>query len=346
MTMLDIFHQDPFTSIQLTAAVERVPYQPVGLGELGIFDPMPIRTKALTVEERTGKLTLIPTSPRGAPLVERTTEKRKVRYFDVPRIAKEDTITADELQSIRAFGTESELMQVQAEVARRLNGPTGLLRDVEYTWENMRLGAVQGILVDADGASVLYNWFDEFQITQPTEVAFNLAAQTANSLRPIINGIVRGMARAAQGAFTPMTRVYALCADDFYDAFVNHTDVIRTFINWSDARDIRGGNQGAAFGAFEFAGVTWLNYRGSDDSSTIAVPAGKVKFFPVNAPGVFQVAYSPAETFDFVNTPGKPQYVLPIFDRDRNAWWKMEVYSYPLFVCTRPEILFRGRIGA
>jgi hypothetical protein len=192
---------------------------------------------------------------------------------------------------------------------------------------------------------VIYNWFDEFEITQPTEVAFNLSAGTANSLRPIINGIVRGMARASQGAFTPTTRVHALCADDFYDGLVNHPDVIRTFINWSDARDIRDGGQGAAFGGFDFAGVTWLNYRGSDDTSTIAVPAGKAKFFPVGAPGVFQQAQAPAETFDFVNTPGKPYYVLPIFDRDRNAWWRMEVYSYPLFVCTRPEVLFGGRAG-
>jgi hypothetical protein len=218
MVMLDIFHQDPFTSIQLTAAIEKVPYQPVGLGELNVFDTMPIRTKALAVEERTGKLSLIQTSARGAPPVERTTEKRTMRYFEVPRIAKEDTVTADELQSIRAFGTESELMQVQSEVARRLNGPTGILRDIEMTWENMRLGAVQGKLVDADGTTVLYNWFDEFQISQPSEVAFSLSAGTANSLRPIINGIVRGMARASMGAFTPSTKVYALCADDFYDA--------------------------------------------------------------------------------------------------------------------------------
>jgi hypothetical protein len=75
-------------------------------------------------------------------------------------------------------------MQVQAEVARRLAGPTGLIANVRYTWENMRLGAVQGLLVDADG-STLYNWFDEFGSSAPAEVDFNLAAGTANSLRPI-----------------------------------------------------------------------------------------------------------------------------------------------------------------
>lgn len=346
MVMLDIFHQDPFTAIELTAAVERHPYQPTGLGTLGIFDPMPIRTKALAVEERNGILVLIPTSPRGAPPSQRTTEKRKLRYFDVPRIAQDDTIYADELQSIREFGTESVLMQVETEVARRLSGPTGLLKNIEYTKENMRLGAVQGVVVDADGSTVIYNWFDEFGINQATEVGFNLAAAEANTLRPIINAIVRSMARASQGAFTPSTTVVALCGDQFWDEFTNHPDVIRTYLNWSDARDIRDGGQGAAFSTFDFAGVSWINYRGSDDNSSIKIPDAKVKLFPKDAPGVFSQAMAPAETFDFVNTPGKDVYVIPVFDRDRNAWWRAEVYAYPLFICTRPEVLQSGRAGA
>jgi len=345
MASLDVFHQDPFSTVQLTTAVERNPYNPTGLGDLNIFEPDPIRTTALAVEQRQGKLVLIPFSDRGEEGTQRTTEKRSARYFDVPRLMHSDTIYANELQNIRAFGTESELMQVEAEVARRLNGPTGLTSNIEYTWEFQRLAAVQGLCLDAD-SSVKFNWFDEFGITQAAEVGFNLAAQVANSLRPICNAITRTMARKSQGAFLPTTKVYALCGDNFYDAFVNHTDVIRTFLNWSAAADLRGNSQGAAFDVFNFAGINWLNYRGSDDASTIAVNTDKVKFFPVGAPGVFKVAYAPGESFEWVNTPGKPIYVIPIFDRDRRAWWKMEVYSYPLHICTRPEVLLSGKIGA
>ncbi|MTK12700.1 MAG: major capsid protein [Clostridiaceae bacterium] len=341
---LDVFHQDPFSTIQLTTAVERNPYKPTGIGELDIFEPDPIRTTALAVEERKGKLVLIPFSDRGEEGTQRITEKRAARYFDVPRLMHDDTIYANELQGIRAFGTETELMQVETEVARRLNGPTGLTSNIEYTWEYQRLAAVQGLCLDADG-TIKFNWFDEFGITQAAEIGFNLVAGTPNSLRPICNGIVRTMARKSQGAFLPSTKVYALCGDTFYDEFTNHPDVIRTFLNWSAAADIRDGGQGAAFEAFKFAGITWLNYRGSDDTTTIAVPTDKVKFFPVGAPGVFRVAYAPGESFEWVNTPGKPIYVIPIFDRDRRAWWKMEVYSYPLHICTRPEVLLSGRAG-
>lgn len=345
MASLDIFNQDPFTTVSLTAAVDKFPYQPGALGELALFDDDPIRTTALVVEQRQGRLVIIPLSERGEEGTQRTTEKREARYFEVPRLRHSDTVYANELQNIRAFDTESELMQVQDEVARRLAGPTGLLKNIEYTWEFQRLAAVQGLFTDADG-SIRYDWFQEFGIAKAAEVAFNLAAGTANSLRPLCNQITRSMARKAQGAFTASTRVFALCGDAFYDAFVNHPDVIRTFVNWSDAQEIRGGGAGGAYSSFEFGGIRWINYRGSDDNETIKIPDDKVKFFPQGAPGVFRRALAPGESFQWVNTPGKPVYVVPIMDRDRNEWWKMEVSSYPLHICTRPEVLLSGRAGS
>jgi hypothetical protein len=342
--ILDIFHQDPFTAISLSDAVQRNPYQPQGLGALNIFEPNPIRTKALAIEERTGKLILIPFSQRGAEGTQRTTEKRDMRYFNVPRLMHDDTVYAEELQGIREFGTESVLMQVETEVARRLAGPTGLLASVEYTKEYLRLAALQGLVLDPKDGSVMYNWFDEFGITQASETPFDLTAQQPNTIRPICNEIRRTMARKSQGAFTTTTRVFGICGDAFYDAFVNHVDVIRVFLNWSDARALRDDSQGAAFDSFQFAGITWFNYRGSDDNKTIKIPDDKVKFFPVGAPGVFREAMAPGETVDWINTPGRPVYVLPIFDLLRRMWWKMETYSYPLFVCTRPEVLLSGRM--
>jgi hypothetical protein len=342
MASIDVFHSDPFTMVEMTMAVERNPYLPTGIGVLNLFDPKPIRTRALAVEQRAGKLGLIQTSPRGAPATERATEKRAARYFEVPRLRHGDTIYADEIQSVRQFGSETEMMQLQAEVARRVGGPAGLQSNLEYTYEHMRLAAVQGILLDADN-SVLFNWFAEFGISAPVEVAFNLGAKTAGTLRIASNGIVRAMARASQGAMTNSTTVMAICGDLFWDQLVTHPDVVSTYINWAAATDLR---QNSAFESMSFGGIEWFNYRGSDDGSTIAVAADKVKFFPNGAPGVFQVAWAPAENFDFANTLGKPTYVQPIFDRDRNEWWRVEVSSYPLYICTRPEMLLSGRAGA
>jgi hypothetical protein len=427
MLSLDVFNQDPFTTIQLTMAVERQPYRPQMLGDMGIFEVKPIRTKVLMVEQRQGVLVLIPFTDRGAPGTQRQTELRQARHFAVPRIRMEDTIYADELQSIREFGSESELMQLQKEMARRLVGPTGLRSNIEFTREFHRLAAIQGLLLDASGA-VKFNWFNEFGYAVPAEIAFNFAALSAafvssqvDGLRPICNEIVRQTKRAAQGAWIDgRTRVVGLAGDAFFDTLISTPMVRGTYLNWVQAEQLR---QNLAFEPFSWGGIDWVNYRGSDDingqqgtatasSGTIAcpgitstlnilgvqtsvvglgvtgpgipagssvlsvvpgvsftlansvvanqstsgvynfgpgaisIPSNKCKFFPRQSAGVFQVAYAPGESAEWVNTMGKPEYVRVIPDRDRNEYAKFEMTSYPLHICTRPEVLNSGTMDS
>jgi hypothetical protein len=403
--LIDVFNGDAFRTIQLTAAVEKVPYVPNGLDAMKIFTDSPVRTEAMAVEERQGVLALVPFSDRGAPGGQRTTERRKMRYFQVPRIKVEDTLYAREIAGIRAFGSETELMQAQAEVSRRTVGPTGLRNQLLNTQEYHKLAAVQGKLLDADG-TVKYDWYQEFGITPNPQVVFDLAAGTAGSIRPLCGQLSRNMARKAQGAFTTSSSVVALCGDAFFDKFVTHPDVEKTYANWQAAQALR---EGTAFKTdFVFGDITWVNYRGSDDVATIkgaatlnnavivlpanhgvvtgtlvtgpyipagttvtiagnnatlssgnftgatgnyffnfglgsiGIPANKAKFFPKNAPGIFQRGLSPADSFEYVNTLGKPEYVYMIPDRDRNEWVKIEMASYPLHICTRPDVLFTG----
>lgn len=351
MPSLDIFDNDAFSMTSLAAAIEKVPYKPQYVSALGVFEDEPVRTESVFVEERDGTLSLVQTSERGAPLPQRKTEQRSARGFKTVRIAKGDRVTASAIQNIRAFGSETELMSVQAEVARRLSGPTGLQRDVELTWENQRLGAVQGVVTDADG-TVLFNWFDEFGIAQPDQLAFDLtganaAPETANAkgvLRPYIQkNVVRPMQRAAKGAFLPSTRICALCGDNFYDDLTNHGEVRATYLNWLQAQSLRESN---AFEEFPFGGVTWVNYRGTDDATTVAIDTDDCALFPVGAPGLFKQAWSPGEFIPFIGTLGKPLYPLVIPDEKRQAYVDIELYSYPLFFCTRPEVLFSGRRGS
>jgi hypothetical protein len=338
---MDVFNSDAFTMGEMTAALNKQDFQPSLLRSLGIFTAKPIRTEFATIEERDGVLALIQTSNRGAPLGQRTTEKRKLHRIDVPRIAKGDRITASEIAGIRDFGTESELMQVQSEVARRLNGPASLMRDVELTWEHMALGAVQGIVLDADATEII-NWFTVFDLVQDSEIDFDLdaASPTSGAVRKKCTQVIRQMQRAAKGAWTPMSRIVALCGDAFWDDLTAHSEVRETFLGTQEARQLR---EGLAYEQFNYGGITWINYQGTDDGTTVAIGSDKAKFFPINAPGVFDKIESPGEWFDVVNTPGQPVYSMVIPDEKRNAFVDLEVYSYPLFVCTRPKMLQRAK---
>ena len=340
MAHIDIFRDDAFSAVELTAAINRVPYQPGFLGGLSIFEPKPVRTLSIAIEEQAGKLTLVPTTPRGAPLPQAEKGKRNIRDFRTVRVAKGSTIRADEIQSIRAFGQESELKQVQDEVMTRM---TELRGDVNLTHENMMLGAVQGIVLDADG-STLTNWFSEWGISQPAEIDFDLdnATPASGAVKKKCNEVLRGMAKAAKGAFTPGTQIIGLCGDAFYDDLTTHPEVVKTFLNQQSANELREGYANV-FESFRYGGITWINYRGTDDGTTVGVGSDKVKFFPVGARGVFQKAMSPGESFDFVNTPGLPEYAMIVPDEKRNTSVEVELYSYPLYVCTTPGVLFRGK---
>ena len=134
--------------------------------------------------------------------------------------------------------------------------------------------------------------------------------------------------------------MYALAGDEFWDRFTTSKEVERTYLNQVAAAELRQGN---AFGTFDFGNITWVNYRGTDDED-VGVAPSKVKFFPVGAKGVFQRALSPGESFDWVNTKGQESYGLIVPDRDRNQYVDVEMYSYPLYMCTQPEVLLSGTL--
>lgn len=341
MLGLDVFNSDAFSAVELTSALEKVPYVPGLLGQLPIFTPKPIRSTMVTIEQRDRTLAIVPTTPRGAPPSTVAKDRASIRSFPTVRIAQADTLYAHEIQNYRAFGTMTELAQLQDEVLSRM---ATLRRNALATLEHLRLGAVQGILYDSDGTTVLYNWFTEFGITAATEINFDLdnASPASGALRTVCNQVVRAMARASKGAWIEnQSEVIGLCGDTFFDQLVAHSEYRTTYQD--TAAGLLRDQAGAAWRDAYYGGIRFINYRGTDDTTSIAVSATKCKFFPSNAPGAFEMALSPAETFDYVNTPGQEFYPMIVPDRDRNSHVALELYSYPLPICTRPEMLQSAR---
>ena len=176
MANMDVFKGDGFSMLSMTAAINAQEFLPSFLGDLGLFTPKPIKTEKFEIESKNGVLKLIQSDQRGAPMGQKEREKREVRDFRTVRLARQDTIQASEIQNIRAFGSESELMQVEAEVATRQKS---LMDDLMLTWEHHRLGAIQGIVTDADD-TVIYNFFNEFGVTSST---MSTVSRSINSVR-------------------------------------------------------------------------------------------------------------------------------------------------------------------
>ena len=344
MAMLDIFNNDVFSTVSLTEGINTRGTKPQLLGRMGLFTPRPVRTDRVAVEMRDQTLSVIQTSQRGAPLQEGQSIKRTVRDFRTSRIAKADTLMADEIQNIRAFGTQSELQQVADEVADR---QLRMLDDVELTWENMRLGAAQGILLDADG-STIYNWFDEFGVSQPAEIDFDLdnGSPATGALRKKCDQVVTQMRQTAKGAFVAGTRIIGLCGTNFWRDLIAHPEIEKLWELTTLYGDQTGLAQMLGMSGerpIRYNGIDFVRYWGTDDDSTVAIGTDKCKFFPMGAQNAFQVAWAPMENFRWANTPGKPLYSIIVRDNDRDMWVRPEIYSYPLHICTRPAMLQRAK---
>jgi major capsid protein E len=343
MITMDAFRADAFSAVTLTAAVDKLGYVPQYLGTVpGLFNDTPVRTTAVWIEERSNAPALIQTTERAAAPKVRGAEQRTARAFRTRTLGEGSRIMADELQGIRAFGSETEMKELMSEVARRQQL---IKNDMELTKENWRLGVIQGKLLDADG-SVLYDWNAEFGQPQAAEVNFDLqnANPASGALRQQCNQVVRHIKRALLGVGGDNVRNNAVVGDKFWDALTSHPEVRQTFLNWNAAVELRGGN---AWKDFQWGDISWSNYRSTDDGDgtdtpVVGVPSTRAKFFPVNA-GIFQIAYAPAPRFEFVNTLGLPTYSWVVLDEKRDMWADVETFSYPLAVCTMPGALLSGK---
>lgn len=336
MASMDIFRGDAFHMVELSAAVQEIAYVPQTLGSLGFFEEKGVFTRKISVEKKGDTLSLIPTSPDGAPPKQEIADLANLRDFRTVRLADAFTLYASEVAEMKAFGTESEEKVVMTEYAERM---AGVRNNMDLTHELHRLGALQGKLLDADGTSVIYDYFAEFGIAEPAVIDFALGTATTNIIAKC-QQVKRAMIRSAKGAFTPRTEIHGLAGDDFFDKFVTHANVEKAYQNWQAAQTL---TENKAFETFYFGGIYWHNYRGTDDNSTVAIPAAEVKFIPRYANGVFKKFMAPANEFmPFVGTKGQDTYAMNIMDKDREAWTKGELYSYPLYMCAQPQVLRKG----
>ena len=213
MATMDIFEGDAFSIIELTRALENIPYKPATLSGSGLFGPRGVRSRTVVIESRDGTLSLIPFSERGSAYDQQTPERRDVRAFVCRQFKKQDVIWASEIQQVRDFGSDTATQQVQAEVARKL----GRLRnDAETTFEYHLFNGIQGLVKDPrDGATVV-NYFTEFGITPATEVDFDLdnATPASGALRKrcqaLIESVEDTMGGLATGAIALRARQAAL----------------------------------------------------------------------------------------------------------------------------------------
>jgi hypothetical protein len=336
MGALDIFNSDAFSVVNLTDAINKVPYKPGQVLSLGLFQEKGVSTTSVMIEEKDGILYLVENKPRGASGQQNQTGKRKARSLIITHLPVEDRILADEIQGVRAFGSESQLAAVEAIVSER---QLTMSNSLDATVEHLALGAIKGEILDSDGTTVIYDLFTEFGVSQASEVDFDLdnLQPAAGILRKKCVGVLRTMANNL-GAAT-VRSAHAFCGSNFFDDLISFPEVRETYLNQQQAAELRGGYLGERV---TYGGITFEEYRGSV-GGTAFINTDKAHFFPVGVPGLFKLYYGPADYMETVNTIGLPKYMKQAADERFNKFVDLEAQSNPLPLCTQPKALIKGK---
>lgn len=333
MPQMNIFDQDAFSMVSLTESYLERPFTPSRIRNMGLFVPRGVRTTTIAIEKKGVTLNLIQTSPRGSAPEQRTRNKGNMRNLNVPHLAKEAVVYADDVQNVRAFGSETELETVQNVLNDELNN---VGTEIDLTEENLMLGAIRGEVRDAD-SSLIYNLFTEFGVTPLADFNFQLGTATTK-VRNKCMELYRLIGKELQMGDMPFG-VHGLCGDQFFDDLISHDSTEKAWDRWNDGAFYR---DNKAYQTFFHGGIMFENYRSSDDGS-VGIATDEARFFVTGVPGLFTIAYAPADTEDTVNTIGLPRYVLPSADpTGKNKYRAFELQSNPLPYCKKPRTLVRG----
>jgi len=107
-------YEKAFSLTTLTAVINNLPFKPARIGQLGWFEELGIAETTAKIEQLNGSLGLVSTAPRGGVGEVILGDKRNELTFSVPHIPALAGLDADELQNLRAFGTENQLDSVSA----------------------------------------------------------------------------------------------------------------------------------------------------------------------------------------------------------------------------------------
>lgn len=331
MTSMDVFGNSVFSMVSLTNSINHLPFVPGKVGRLGIFTERGIATTTALIEEYNGVLTLIATTPRGAPAVKNASNKRGMRSLIVPHIAMEDTIYADQVQNVRAFGSESELQGVQQVVNDRL---ASIASKMDATLEHLRLSAVQGQVLDADGTTVLLDLNTAFGTTAQATTHFNFSLSDG-SVRTTCSLVIRKIEDELGAA--PYEHIHCLCSAAFWDSLIACPEVRATYLQTQAAADLRD-RSARTDRSFSYGGITFEEYRGKVGAIDF-ITAGNAHIFPVGVPELFMNYFGPADFVETVNTIGLPRYAKQAVDTKYQRWVEVHAQTNPLPICTRPRTL-------
>lgn len=334
MATFDIFNNDAFSVSALTQTIVDIPRVQTKLGDKRLFTEQGMSTLGMMVERKGSTLKLVPAAARGGVGEPSVRGARTMINLQTTHLPQRGSMLADEVQGIRAFGSETEVEAVQTILRDKLVTAKAQL---DITMEYHRIGAIKGMVMDSDGVTPLLDVYSAFGMTQETHF-MALAAPATKVKQKVIE--IKRLIQAKLGGLS-YSKIRVLCSQSFFDDLTGHAVIEKAFELYQQNSYARTDQSGSAF---EFADVIFEEYAGGV-GNTLFIPEGEAYAYPEGVAGLFQTWYAPADWMETVNTRGLPYYakqeVMPY-----NKGVSFETQSNPLNFCSRPEAVIKVKSAA
>jgi len=323
-----------FTVAELTAAINQFPVQWGRVSQLGLFRDRGIRTREIVIEDRSGTLAVLNTHEWGGNGTVASAITRNTYAFGIKQTVHDDLVAPSDVVGVRAFGQDQGIAGLQGmsdEIALRLQR---IRARHDATLEYKRMGALKGIVYNADGTSVLANMFTTFGVQQ-VDVDFALGTSTTDILAKcfeVRNTIEDNLKGDTVGG------IRVLVSPDFFQKFIKHSKVTAAYTYTNEqinrqANDMRKG--------FTFGGITFEEYRGSINGTAL-IASGEGHAFPEGTSDTFATYFAPADFNEAVNTVGLPIYVKT-YEKEAGRGMVIHTQCNSLPLCHQPKVLVKVR---
>lgn len=276
--------------------------------------------------EREGEvISFLPTAARGGVAQPHRSGPRAGVEVSTVHIPTRGSALADEVQDMRAFGkTTSDTPD-----ALRVKKLTEMRKNIEQTLAGHRVGAIKGLVLDADG-SVILDMFALWGVAQQV-VSFALDVSGTNILTKVIDS--ERKSEDALGGNTP-TEFVALASPSFMDGLRSHADYERRLQYAAPSALMADFRTGIAIG-----NTTFVEMR-APAGSPIAIEDNTAYLVPRGVEGLLIARFAPGDYVDSVNTVGQPIYArsepMPM-----GKGYTLEAQSNPFHLVTRPRAIVK-----
>ncbi|MGQ3016994.1 major capsid protein [Phenylobacterium sp.] len=346
ITAADIETAFPYTSSEITEAINELPRTYSKINAMGVFKRENINSTIVRLTVNNGEIVILPVRERGAPATRGQEDGSKNLFVECAHIPHMDTIGPDDVQNyLDIIAGGSQRRTVEGEVNKKLQRHR-VKHDL--TLEFMEMNTIKGVWRDGEGETVM-DWFEFFGVTQKT-IFFNLGSSTTDLVDKtdeLSNHIYDNLKDdVSDGVVVLVSREFfnSLVQHPKYEKYFDKTDAMNRLANMpysvqGGARGRRTVFQGAIFEEYNGSVARWDKTNGVRNTERM-IAANLGHAIPLGTMDTFCTYFGSPYSVAAANEDGQDIYVTR-HDLPHEEGVELKSQSNPLVICRRPQVLVK-----